>query len=201
MENADDRRTPWLWRCRRPVLFPVQRHFRGRRTLSLSEGESKSLPSGQDHRRGVAKLLQRCRLRGQARRGPRQHWHPPFDEHEHRPEPRQAVPGIRTLGAFGTRRPFPSRTCTGAVRRRARVALPVSEGSTIIHELVASRTAATPSPVRPGQRRRTARFRAGRPSHPCEWPEQAPRAPGGAESRPRPLRALFHPAIMERWIV
>jgi hypothetical protein len=53
-------------------------------------------------------LLQRCRLRGQARRSPRQR--PPFDGHQH--EPRQAVPGIRTLGAFGTRRPFPSRAYT-----------------------------------------------------------------------------------------
>ncbi|MEX2726050.1 MAG: hypothetical protein Q6353_002250, partial [Candidatus Sigynarchaeum springense] len=70
MENTSDRRMPWLWRCRQPVQFPVRRHFRGRRTLSISEGESKPLPSGQDHRRGVAMLLRRCRLRGRACRFP-----------------------------------------------------------------------------------------------------------------------------------
>jgi hypothetical protein len=116
--------------------------------------------------------------------------------HQHQHEPRQAVPGIRTLGAFGTRRPFPSRTCT----RGAHVALPVSEGSTIIHDFVASRTIATPSPVRPSQRCRPLRFRRSDQATLASGPSRAPRAPAGAESRPRVLCARF-PAIIERWIV
>jgi hypothetical protein len=87
-----------------------------------------------------------------------------------------------------------------ATRGCMHTSLPVSEGSTIIHDFVASRTIATPSPVRPGQRCR-----------PCvsagttEQPLRAARAghrehPKGAESRPRVLCARF-PAIMERWIV
>ncbi|MEX2681846.1 MAG: hypothetical protein Q6373_009600 [Candidatus Sigynarchaeota archaeon] len=81
------------------------------------------------------------------------------------------------------------------------MALPVSEGSTIIHDFVASRTIATPSPVRLSQRCRPLHFCRYDRASPCERPEQASRAPASAESRPRPLHALFHPAIMERWIV
>jgi hypothetical protein len=79
----------------------------------------------------------------------------------------RAGPGFRTLGAFGTRRPFPPRSCIAARF------LPVWECPTIIHDFVASETTAMLSPVRPSQQYRpVSRFPVnGRPNRPFEWIE------------------------------
>jgi hypothetical protein len=97
--------------------------------------------------------------------------------------------GIRTLGAFGTHRPFPSRACIAA---RGSAGM----GRTDHHPRFRRERDychAQPREARPA-------ISLVRPNHPCEWLEQAPRAPGGAESRHERFVPFF-PPVMERWIV
>lgn len=184
--DGGHRRPPASWHNRRPVQSPVRRHFRSRRTLSISEGRSTPLPSGQDLRSGFAILLLRRRSRGLAARCQRQH--PPFGGHRH--QPRTAGSGFRTLGTFGTHRPFPS-----LARIAARVAASIGR----IDHHPRFRRGQDYCRAQPREARQA--MSLVRPAHPCERTERAPRAPGGAESRHGALCTRLFPPVMERWIV